>query len=54
MQIGGKVIKNILVNMGFYKNISKRHMDENRPFHASLLGNGLNQCFLFRQNLAFF
>ncbi len=41
MQISGKHIKIPLMNTMLEKNIEK-HKLEKTPFHASLLGNGLN------------
>jgi hypothetical protein len=39
LQIGGKVIENLAVNMALKKTNFK-----NIQFHDSLLGNGLNKC----------
>jgi hypothetical protein len=44
MQISGKDIENLLVNMVLEnKKTKKRHKSKKTQFHAPLLGNGLNK-----------
>jgi hypothetical protein len=43
MQIGGKCIESLLMNMVFEKKTLKRHKFEKKIFHASSLGNGLQK-----------
>jgi hypothetical protein len=42
MQIGGKGIQNLLMNVALGKKTFKKQKIEKTPFHASLLWNGLN------------
>jgi hypothetical protein len=43
MQIGGKDIENLLINMMLKKNFRKDKNMKKTPFHAFSLGNGLNK-----------